>query len=171
MGGWWFTTSSKIKRQLLISRELFSPVNLLIIISLSGAPLLSRFAGTEGRFISSEVAPAGLGLFHIGNLKRTQNVLMVLFCSSFVTADYSNGRAHVERPARTLISLSKPDSPKILLHNKIRDAFWICLRSQPSNQRDESGVFCRWQVIKTSIIIITLWFLFLCGGGDGSFRK
>lgn len=37
---------------------------------------------------------------------------MVLFCSSFVTADYSNGRAHVERPARTLISLSKPDPPK-----------------------------------------------------------
>lgn len=68
-----------------------------------------------------------MNMFYIGILKRSQNVLMVLFYSTFVTADYSNGmiklREHVESTARTLMSLSKPDSPKILYNNKIREAF------------------------------------------------
>lgn len=112
--------------------------------------------------------------FYIGILKRSQNVLMVLLHSTFVTADYGAAmiklREHVESTARTLMSLSKADSPKILYNNKIREAFWIRPRSKPSNQLWESGLFCRWQVIKSSIII-TLWFLFLCGGWDSSFRK
>lgn len=63
---------------------------------------------------------------------------MVLFYSTFVSADYSKGmiklREHIESTAWTPMSLSKPDSQKILYNSKIREAFWILLCSQPFNQ-------------------------------------
>ena len=68
-----------------------------------------------------------MNMFYIGILKRPQNVLMVFLYSTFVIGDFSNRiiklREHADNTARTLMSLSKLDPPKILYNNKIREAF------------------------------------------------
>lgn len=94
----------KIKRQLLISREPFSPVNLLIIISLSDGPLLSRFAGTEGRFLSCEVAPAGEVLYVLyrdfkKNLKSSNGLVLQFICHCRLQQRYDQTQSACRKPS------------------------------------------------------------------------
>lgn len=122
---WQFTLTAEIKRQLFISRVLFSLGVLLIIISLSGDFHLCGFTGTEGRFLSSDVAPAGRefskNLFTSARkVSESWNVLIFYctFVSKVCSEDRIKLKEHVENTLRTLMSLSNPDSPQILCNNK-----------------------------------------------------
>ena len=122
---WQFTVTAEIKRQLFISRELFSPGVLLIIIFLSDDFYLSGFTDAEGRFLSCDVAPArrefSKNLFT--SERRSRNHEMLSYLTVHLSVRFCSGgriklKEHVENTLWTLMSLSNPDSPQILCNNK-----------------------------------------------------
>ena len=134
---WQFTVTAEIKRQLFISRELFSPGVLLIIIFLSGDFYLRR----RGQIFILWCCTCKTGIFkksiHIREKVSESWNALVSYCT-FVSKVLQRGQNQTQRACRKhALNPHEPVKPRFstdTVQQQIREVFWIRLRSPPSNQ-------------------------------------